>query len=104
MKNCKHFCTRLEDKSLSTCAPFIVCQKTLALSLHSLHPLQHIVTAAVIREVIKKKWSGRGVGITQCHVESTLRISGAENLLHLHSCIAWRENLFIDLLTYLRII
>jgi len=55
MKNCKHFCTRLEDKSLSTCAPFIVCQKTLALSLHSLHPLQHIVTAAVIREVIKKK-------------------------------------------------
>jgi hypothetical protein len=52
-KNCKHFCTRLEDKSLSTCAPFIVCQRTVALSMHSLHPLQHIVTAAVIREVIK---------------------------------------------------
>jgi hypothetical protein len=32
-----------------------VCQRTAALSMHSLHPLQHIVTAAaVIRDVIKK--------------------------------------------------
>jgi len=54
MKNCKHFCTSLEDKSLNTCAPFIVCLRTAALSMYSLHPLHHIVTAAVIWDVIKK--------------------------------------------------
>jgi len=56
MKNCKHSCTRLEDKSLSAWAPFIVCQKTAALSMHSMHPLNNIVTAAVIRDVMKKQY------------------------------------------------
>jgi hypothetical protein len=78
MKNIKHICARLEDKSLDTCAPFIVCQRTAALSTHSLHPLQHTVTAAVSRDLIKKKYGGLGVRIAHVHVVWRLRTGGAE--------------------------